>query len=469
MLEVRDVSVTFGEVQALHHVSLTFVPGQVHALLGENGAGKSTLMGVLAGFVVPDSGHVRLNDKQIPIGQPSKVREFGIQMVHQHFMLVPNFSVSENLGLAAMESVSGGLNLERLAHPAKAVARDLQWEIEDSARTASLSVGVRQRIEIIKALSREAKVLILDEPTAVLTPEEASELLTVLRQHAANGNIVIFIAHKLSEVAEVADVISVLRNGLLQGTGKAAELDREKIVHWMLGSLQEESPAQPESIGEAVLNVSGLRVLGDQKQSAVNGIDLQLRAGEIYAIGGVDGNGQHELAEALAGVRPIAGGAIEASGSIGYLPQDRQRDGLALDLSVEENLLLGEIPKQFKFGPFLRRSALKTHAESLIQKFEIKTPDADQPARFLSGGNQQKIVVARVMSQKPDIIIAFNPTRGLDIRATQYVHEVLKGAAHSGAAILLISTDMQEIEVLAGRTQFMSRGRLYDSFAEATD
>ena len=463
VLTVENVSKAYGDVQALRSVSTEFFAGEIHAVLGENGAGKSTLMGVLAGFVVPDSGSVLLKGSRAPTGEPFRMRELGVQMVHQHFMLVPAFSVEENLALANLQGLSGALDVREAAGSGLEVAGDLGWEVNGLARTGGLPVGLQQRVEILKALANESDILILDEPTGVLSPSEVAGLFEVLRELRGRGKAIILIAHKLDEVMAVADRVTVLRRGEMVARSMMADTNARELAEWMVGELPENRAVESISAGDVYLACSELVVLGDRGEQAVDGLSLEVRSGEVCGLGGVDGNGQTELAEALVGVREAESGEVRCEGTPGYIPQDRQHDGLALGLSIQDNMMLGarEDPSLF-WGPFLKPRAVKAWAGGLVEQFSIKVGDVGDPASSLSGGNQQKVVVSRVLSQKPNVVVAVNPTRGLDLKATDYVHGALRQAAADGAAVLLISTDSDELEAVADRTLYISRGRLTD-------
>ncbi|MCH8978329.1 MAG: ABC transporter ATP-binding protein [Armatimonadetes bacterium] len=471
VLRVEGVSKRYGEVRALSDVSLDFNKGEVHAVLGENGAGKSTLMGVIAGFVVPDSGRVLLEGTPLPPGRPHETKGAGIEMVHQHFMLVQEFTVAENLALAQLSSLRGTLQATAVPIGALATAAGLGWYLDPRAKIRELPVGAQQRIEILKALSGYAEVLILDEPTAVLSAEETEELFRVLRLLRDDGKCVILIAHKLSEILAVADRVSVLRDGALVASKARADVEEATLAKWMVGEMPEpRSPLAP-SLSEPLLSVVNLQALGSRGEVAVRGVSFQVSPGEILGIGGVDGNGQVELAESLAGVRKLLAGSIEwrkTEGSIGYIPQDRQGQGLALGMSVTDNVLIAcHNRPELSVGPFLRMRAVREHARRLVGEYDVRLNDIDDAAASLSGGNQQKLVVSRVLDARPDLVVASSPTRGLDVRAAAFVQHKLLQAAKEGAAVVLFSTDLDELAALATRTLFMSRGRLLEGGAEA--
>lgn len=456
-LAARAVSKSFGLVRALDDVSAEFLPGEIHAVLGENGAGKSTLMNVLSGAIKPDSGHVEL------------AAGASIGMVHQHFMLVPEFSVAENLMLATPHRTPRLNRAFEVEKPLN-VARELGWELDPGARTGDLPVGVQQRLEIVKVLATGADVLIFDEPTAVLSPDEVEDLFRVLRDLKAQGRTILLIAHKLAEVLAIADRVTVLRKGRFVATAPREGLDATQLATWMVGELPPELAAPKPIDAPAALLVSNLLVKGDRGETAVDGLSFDVRKGEILGIGGVDGNGQVELAEALAGVRESQGSVeLKESGLVAYIPQDRHRDGLALSMSILDNFLI-EARRQpgFQKGLLLDLHALKDWADRLVDECQIKLGSLSDPIRSLSGGNQQKVVVSRSLDHRPALVVAMNPSRGLDVRATFDVHQALNRMAQQGVPVVLISTDLDELAALAHRTVYLSRGRLSaDSSAES--
>lgn len=459
LLRIRGLTKSYGSVRALQGVDLDIGSGEIHGLLGENGAGKSTLLNVVSGLVVPDSGTVELEFGGLRFGLPLHCRKAGVRTVHQHFMLVPNFTVEENLALAELRGF-GLVQGSRLAAPATDAASKLGWKLDLQERTGNLGVGSRQRVEIAKALAGEAKILVLDEPTAVLTADETAELFEVLRSLKSTGVSVLLIAHKLSEILAVTDRVTVLRHGRVTGTGETANFTAETLEELMVGKLSAQETVRPASEGKDVLKVSGLRVRGDRGEWAVTDLDLTVKEGEIFGIGGVDGNGQIELSEAVVGVRRPESGSVERPGTIAYIPQDRQSDGLALSMSVEDNLLLGRVPALVKTGPFISKQAVRQRAMELCEKFDVRLSIVGQPAQSLSGGNQQKVVVARELDKNPGLVVAINPTRGLDVAATAFVHSQLRQAAASGSGVLLVSTDADELAALSTRVGYLSHGRL---------
>lgn len=465
VLTVEGISKRFGPVAALQDVSLKCEAGEVHAIVGENGAGKSTLMGVLAGFVQPDRGSVKVGGWDLQLGSSHSSRAAGIAMVHQHFMLVPEFTVEENLALARSAESGFRLHPREAAKSALAKGQELGWRFEPQSRVRSLSVGLQQRLEILKALASEANILILDEPTAVLRQDEVDELFRVVRDLRSSGKTVLFIAHKLAEVLAVADRISVLRKGRLVFSGPRDEVDADTLATFMLGERPLPATKIRDTAGEQCLKATGLFALGERGEERVRDVTFELACGEILGVGGVDGNGQVELAEALAGVRPLAKGQIEFEGEIAYIPQDRHRDGLALEMTIEENLLVeGHRHPSLRRGPLLDPRKIRLWAEGLRRQFEVAAPNVTVEASTLSGGNQQKVVVARALDAHPNLLIAVNPTRGLDLRATAFVRRQIQHAAQAGAAVVLFSTDVDELEEVATRKLYMSGGRLGEEF-----
>ncbi len=491
LLQMQGIVKRYGATTALNAVDFEVDAGEIHALLGENGAGKTTLMHILAGLTRPDAGVLCLRGEPAVLPSPQEARRQGIAMVHQHFMLVPAFTIAENLAMDTPRSPvmfrPGPYRPEQAAQGAFEKAASLGWNLPTNTRVSELSVGTQQRVEIVKALATEARLLIFDEPTAVLTSREIEELFVMLRRLRDGGSTIILIAHKLAEILAVADRVTVLRRGNRVASAPVAETNAPQLATWMTGTVGTPSvmgitpshAAAPNTSSPNSLTVEELTVSGDRGEQVLRGLSLTASKGEIFGIGGVDGNGQSELAEALTGLRRIQSGRMawkgeafpSASGPrIGYIPQDRRRMGLAPTMTVGENLLFDAVrEKPFRRGPFLKKKALRTLAESLISAFDIRTSSQDIPASALSGGNQQKIVVARVLRSAPDIIVAMNPTRGLDIGATRFVHQQLRAARDRGTAIVLISTDLDEIAALADRAAILTGGRLTEYDVQASD
>jgi len=467
----------FPGVLANDHIDLTLEEGEIHALLGENGAGKTTLMNLLYGLYQPDEGEIIVRGQPVDIHSPSDAIAMGIGMVHQHFMLVPVLTVTENVMLG-VESLKNGIFLDRAAaaQRIRAISQQYGLEVDPDAYIKDLPVGVQQRVEIIKLLYRYADILILDEPTAVLTPQEAEELFKVMRSLAAQGKSIIFITHKLKEVLAVADRITVLRLGRVVGTTTPQAADESILARMMVGRQVilkvQKGPARP---GDVVLSVRDLHVLDDRLQMAVNGVSFEVRAGEILGIAGVQGNGQTELVEALTGLRPPVAGHVTILGEemtyaspraiiekgVAHVPEDRQRDGLVLSYPVADNLVLNTyyVPP-FATGIVMHEEAILAAAEERVRQFDIRTPSVRVPVANLSGGNQQKVIVAREFSRPIRLLIASQPTRGLDVGSIEYIHSRLVAKRDEGAAVLLVSPELDEIMALADRIAVMYRGRI---------
>ncbi len=481
-LLMRAVRKRYDTTLALDHVDFEARAGEVHALLGENGAGKSTLMQILAGLTQPDAGEIHIEGVRTAISTPREARRLGIAMVHQHFTLVPAFTVAENLALDTPAKRRPGIRPYRAAEaamPALECARSLGWELPSSTRVSELSVGIQQRVEIVKALATDARLLIFDEPTAVLSRSEIEELFAVIRRLRDAGRTILLIAHKLAEILAVADRVTVLRRGQRVASVPVSQTDAEQLAAWMIGPVQSADSkdtlpvavsAPTHSVHAPALQGEGIRVQGDRGEQVLRDLSIAVSRGEIFGIGGVDGSGQTELAEALTGLRPLEAKTITwenrpfqpgTEPRIGSIPQDRRRIGLAITMTVADNLLFDAVREpEFHAGPFLRRRALAALAQTMIADFDIRTSGPNLPASSLSGGNQQKIVVARALRGQPDLIVAMNPTRGLDIGATRFVHAQLRQARDRGAAVVLITTDIDELAALSDRAAILSDGRL---------
>lgn len=475
-LHMENITKTFPGVVANNRVNLDVRHSEIHALLGENGAGKSTLMNVLYGLYQPDSGQIYLNGQPTTIHSPDDAIAKGIGMVHQHFMLVPPLSVTENvmLGLPGEKGIL--LNHQAAKNNILDLSHTYGLEVNPDLHIWNLSVGTQQRVEIIKALYRGAKLLILDEPSAVLTPQEIEGLFEVMRRIVSNGNSIIFITHKLDEVMEISDRVTVLRDGAAIQTVETSETTKAELARMMVGRevlFRLDKPAVER--GKVTLDIKNLVVHDDRKVPAVRNLSLQVQAGEIVGLAGVDGNGQRELAEAIAGLRPPESGTIQISGketthlnsgdllhyNLAYIPEDRHREGLVLGFKLSENF----IARNFRRKPFsvrglLRYGPIRVNARRLIQRFDVRTPSAEVTAKTLSGGNQQKVVLARELSENPDLIIAAHPTRGLDVGATEFVENRLLEQRARGAAILYISTELEEILNLSDRIAVIHRGEI---------
>ncbi|HVD42136.1 MAG TPA: ABC transporter ATP-binding protein [Gaiellaceae bacterium] len=481
VLELHGITKRFPGVLANDHIDFDLRRGEVHALLGENGAGKSTLMSILYGLYTADEGEILMNGEPVSIGSPKDAIELGIGMVHQHFMLIPVMTVTENIVLAN-EPVQAGVLLDEAAGEQRVaeVARTFNFAVDPHARVQNITVGQQQRVEIMKALYRNADILILDEPTAVLTPQEAAELFAILRTLTREGISVIFITHKLNEVLEIADRITVLRRGKRVETIPRAGATEEGLARSMVGRevllRVEKKPATP---GEPLLEVEDLLVRDDRGLEAVRGITFDVRAGEIVGIAGVDGNGQSELIDALTGLRHPASGSIRVAGEdvtgasarraldagVGHIPEDRHRRGLVLEFNLAENLVLHDYAKEpfSRFG-WLNPRGLFGWARRLLQEFDVRGGGPETRGASLSGGNQQKVVLAREINRDPRLLIAGQPTRGLDVGAIEFVHQRLVEQRDEGKAVLLVSLELEEILSLSDRILVLYEGRIVGEF-----
>jgi simple sugar transport system ATP-binding protein len=487
-IEMLAITKIFPGVIANDKVSFKVKQGEIHALLGENGAGKSTLMSILFGLYEPDGGHIRIRGREVRIRSPNDAALLGIGMVHQHFKLVHNFTVTENiiLGLESRNRL-GNLDLASAERRAAELSRIYGLEVDPRARIEHITVGMQQRVEILKILYRNADILIFDEPTAVLTPQEIDELLSVFRRLKAEGKTIVFITHKLKEIKAAADRCTVLRRGSYAGTVRVAEADERDLAERMVGRAVSfrinKKPARP---GELVLKIEHLTVMGPKGVPAVRDLSLEVRAGEVVGIAGVDGNGQTELVAAVSGLLPVKSGRILLKGrdicresirarneaGIGLVPEDRHKYGLILDFRLDENLILKNFRKSpySNFLGFLRFPAIVKHAEELIREFDIRASGGAAPARSMSGGNQQKAVIAREISLSPDLLIVSQPTRGLDVGAIEYIHQRIVEERDKGRAVLLVSFELDEIMGLCDRIAALSRGSVAGMVeAEAAD
>ncbi len=476
-LEMRGITKRYPGVLANDHISLDLRPGEIHALLGENGAGKSTLMNVLYGLAEPDEGEILLDGVPVTIHGPSDAIARGISMVHQHFMLVPVLTVAENILLGA-ETMANPIFLDRKEAHRRIVELGTRFgfEIDPEAKIESLSVGWQQRVEILKALYRQARILVLDEPTAVLTPQETAEIFAVLRRLAAEGHSIVFISHKLYEVLEIADRITVIRRGKVVGERLPGETNEDDLAALMVGREVELTVDRGESHpGGAVLEIRDLRVNDDRRREAVRGVDLDVRAGEILGIAGVAGNGQDELVEAITGLRKPTGGTITLAGrdvttdrpremneaGLRFVPGDRHRFGLVLAFPVDDNLVLTSYYRPpYSKGWVRDQAAIDESARQAIAEFDIRTPSEQVPASTLSGGNQQKIIVAREFSGEPKLLVLDQPTRGLDVGSIEFIHRQAIARRDSGTAILLVSAELDEVLELSDRIAVMYRGEI---------
>jgi len=475
-LELQGMTKKFGPVVANDDISLVVKPGEIHSLLGENGAGKSTLMNLLYGLYQPDAGRILLDEKDVSFAGPGDAMAAGIGMVHQHFMLVPVFSVAENVVLGNEPTNSlGALDLATARNRVNEISARFGFDIDPDALIEDLPVGIQQRVEIVKALARDAKILILDEPTAVLTPQETDELMDIMRQLAAEGTSIVFITHKLREVKAVADVVTVIRGGKVIDS-VSPETPVSELASLMVGRevdlSVDKKTAQP---GEAVLRISDLVVVDERQQRVIDGVSLDVHAGEVLCIAGVEGNGQTALAETLLGLRAVAAGSIALAGrdithatvkevlesGVGYVPEDRKKDGLVADFTIEENLMLdGSFSAPYTRGLSIDFLARRGRSQELIESFDVRTPSSKTLVKKLSGGNQQKVVVARELSRDLQLFVAAQPTRGVDVGSIEFIHESIIKTRDAGIPVVIISTELDEVYNLADRIAVMYRGKI---------
>ncbi|MET7951864.1 ABC transporter ATP-binding protein [Micromonospora sp. NPDC005324] len=477
VLDIEGLSKSYGTVHANTDITLHIERGEIVALLGENGAGKSTLVKQIFGLTRPDRGRIVIKGDGTPIKDPKDAIRRGIGMVHQHFQLVPVMTVAENL-ILGHEPVRGGVRLD--LEGARMMVRKLSEKhglaVDPDARIEDLPVGAQQRVEILKALSNKADLLILDEPTAVLTPQETDELLGVLSELAAEGTAIVFITHKLREVLAVANRVYVLRRGQVAGTVHTDETDATRLATMMVGRdvilRVDKEPATP---GEAVLSIRDLVVRDDRHLTSVNGVSIEVHAGEIVGIAGVEGNGQRELVEAIAGMRPPVSGTIRLgernitrstpadtnAAGVGHIPEDRERHGIVATYSIADNLVLNCFDAEPYSRHWIRNiRAIREHATALCAEFDIRSASIDAPAGSLSGGNKQKVVVAREMAARPRLLVAAQPTRGVDIGAIELIHRRIVEARDAGAAVLLVSAELDEVLSLADRVAVIHAGKI---------
>jgi len=478
VLEVKGITKHFPGVLANDHVDFDLKKGEIHALLGENGAGKTTLMNILYGLYKPDSGEIFKNGEPVVLNSPKDAIAIGIGMVHQHFMLIPVFTVTENIMLGD-ESIKNGV-LDRRGVSAKVLELSQKYglEIDPEVHVEDIPVGVQQRVEIVKTLYRKAEILILDEPTAVLTPQEVDDLFRIMRELTSQGVSIIFITHKLKEVLAIADRITVMRAGQVVGTVTPNETDEPHLAAMMVGREVilnvEKDPAKPT---EEILIVNDLHVLDQRGLEAVRGVSFSVRAGEILGVAGVQGNGQTELVESLTGLRQSMSGHVTLMGNdvtnhpprpiiengMSHIPEDRQRHGLVLSYPIADNLVLCT----YYLPPFgvnfvIQNKAIDEYARKLVADFDIRTPSPYMPTSNLSGGNQQKVIVARELSRSVRLLIANQPTRGLDVGSIEYIHKQIVAMRDKGVAVLLISAELDEIMSLADRIAVMYQGKIVD-------
>ncbi|MGD9751684.1 MAG: ABC transporter ATP-binding protein [Acidimicrobiia bacterium] len=476
LLEARAITKRFPGVVANAEVSLQLHRGEILALLGENGAGKSTLVKMLFGLYKPDEGEIRIKGEPVALRSPKDAISRGIGMVHQHFQLVPVMTVAENVVLGAEPRKGSFIDQRRAVAEVRKLSERYGLAVDPEATVEDLPVGTQQRVEIIKALFRGAEILILDEPTAVLTPQETDELLAIMRELAARGVGIIFITHKLREVMAVADRVEVLRGGRVVGSAVPSQTDEAGLASMMVGRTVvlrvDKQPARP---GDVRLRIQGLQVDDDRHQRAVRGVDLEVRAGEIVGVAGVQGNGQRELVEAICGMRPIRGGMVQIDGvdttsmhakavnglGVAHIPEDREKHGLVGSYSIADDLVLNRFDEE----PFAHRglrdfTAIDQQAERLVQRFDVRTPSIHTPTNSLSGGNKQKVIVARELSYDAKVVVAAQPTRGVDVGSIEFIHNQLVAERDRGAAVLVVSAELDEVLGLSDRVAVMSEGRI---------
>jgi general nucleoside transport system ATP-binding protein len=475
-MEMRGIVKRFPGVLACNHVDFDVQAGEVHALLGENGAGKSTLMKILYGMYQPNEGEILLNDQPVSIHSPLDAITLGIGMIHQHFMLVPSLTVAENVALGMPSSREPLLDLDAVSQRIATLADTYGLRVDPSRPVWQLAVGERQRVEIVKALYRGAALLILDEPTAVLTPQEVNDLFKTLNQMVEDGHALIFISHKLHEVLAISHRVTTLRDGQVVGTVATKTATKQSLACMMVGRevlLQYEQ--QETQAGDTCLKIENLHAQSDRDTPALRGVNLEIRAGEILGLAGVSGNGQRELAEAIFGLRPVTQGTIRFEDhvvvgkapaqlnrlGISYIPEERMVDGAIRDFTVAENLILQDHGRPpYSASIFMNPRAIARRCADLIRDFNIRTPSQDTPLKSLSGGNIQKLILARELARAPRLLIAAQPTRGVDIGATEYIHQCLLDQRAKGTATLLISEDLDEILALADRIAVIYEGEI---------
>ncbi len=484
VLEAVDISKHFPGVLANDRVDFDLRKGEIHALLGENGAGKTTLMNVLYGLYLRDSGDILVNGKSAVIHSPKDSITMGIGMVHQHFMLIPVFTVAENIMLGDETTHYGVLDLKAVTDRVRDLTHQYGLDVDPEALVGELPVGVQQRVEILKALYRNAQILILDEPTAVLTPQEADELFEIMRGLTKRGVSIIFITHKLKEVLAVADRITVMRAGKVVGMAKPKEVNERQLASMMVGRevilKVEKGLVKP---GDEILKVEGLRARDARGLETVGGVSFKVCAGEVLGIAGVQGNGQTELVEALTGLRSMAGGTMWFAGKdmtgksprpitetgMAHIPEDRQRHGLVLSYAVADNMVLNTYYLEpFGVHGVLQPKAVDSNARKLIEEYDVRTPSPYTPTSKLSGGNQQKVIVARELSHPVKLLIANQPTRGLDVGSIEFIHKEIITMRDRGVAVLLVSAELDEIMALSDRIAVMYRGQIVTTVEAAT-
>ncbi|HEM2808783.1 TPA: ABC transporter ATP-binding protein [Streptococcus suis] len=484
VIEMRNITKIFGEFVANDHINLHVRRGEIHALLGENGAGKSTLMNMLAGLLEPTSGEIAINGEVVSIDSPSKAAHLGIGMVHQHFMLVDAFTVAENIILGSETTKAGVIDLKKAIAEIKELSERYGLEVDPTAKVADISVGAQQRVEILKTLYRGADLLIFDEPTAVLTPAEISELLKIMKKLIEEGKSIILITHKLDEIRAVADRVTVIRRGKSIETVDVAGATNEDLAEWMVGrSVSFKTEKIASNPKEVILSIKDLVVNENRGIPAVKGLNLEVRAGEVVGIAGIDGNGQSELIQAITGLRKVKSGSITIKGEevvgktprkitemkVSHVPEDRHRDGLVLQMSVAENIALQTYYKEpnSKNG-ILNYNKINEKARQLMEEFDVRGASELVPSKALSGGNQQKAIIAREIDRNPDLLIVSQPTRGLDVGAIEYIRKRLIAERDKGKAVLVVSFELDEILDVSDRIAVIHDGTIHGIVDPAT-
>lgn len=474
-LELKGITKVFGPLVANDDINLTVEPGQIHALLGENGAGKSTLMNVLYGLYHPDAGEILIDGQPVRFEGPGDAVAAGIGMVHQHFMLVPVFSVAESVALGYEPTTAGIISRKRAAQKVTELSERFGFNLDPNALIEDLPVGVQQRVEIVKALSRDAKILILDEPTAVLTPQETDELIEIMRQLKESGTSIIFITHKLREIRAIADQITVIRRGKVVGQARPTDSEKQ-LASMMVGREVNLGVIKTQAKGgDPVLALQGVTLVDEAGHVALDHLDFDVRSGEILCIAGVQGNGQTELCETILGLQVPDGGQITLAGEnidhqkikarlragMGYVPEDRSKDGMIATFSVAENMILDVYDQApFATGISMHPPVVDANAKKLAGEFDVRLTSVQDPISTLSGGNQQKAILARELSREIKLLVAAQPTRGLDVGSIEFVHKRIVEERDAGAAVLLVSTELDEVASLADRIAVMYRGRI---------
>jgi simple sugar transport system ATP-binding protein len=475
MLELKNITKTFGDVVANDNVSFKIEKGTIHAIVGENGAGKSTIMRIAYGFYNADSGEILVDGNRVEINNPHDAIALGIGMVHQHFMLVDTMTVAENIILGAETGGATNLDLEEANRKISALSEDLKLDVDPRKFIEDLSVGAQQRVELLKALFRNAEFLILDEPTAVLTPQETEEFFNILRRMREQGKTIVIITHKLEEVLAISEDVTVMRDGKVVGNVRTADTNAKDLARMIVGRdvllRVEKTDADPS---DNVLDVQNLSIIG-KHGLAVDGVSFNVRAGEIVGIAGIEGNGQTELIEAIAGLTAVQNGAIALFGSditnasarkrkelgIGHIPEDRHKRGLLLGADLEENAILGvHYRPPITSGGFLNSSAIAARTKEIIENFDVRPPNAQLAAKSLSGGNQQKLIIGREFELNPKLLLVSQPTRGVDIGAIEFIHRKLIALRDAGTAVLLVSAELEEVTALADRLLVIREGKI---------